>query len=37
MFEGLGIAYEFIVDDKGMATDLVEIHITGVSRYPRQR
>jgi hypothetical protein len=36
-FEGLGIGYQFIVDDKGMATDLVEIHISGPSRYPRQR
>ena len=35
-FEGLGIAYRFIVDDKGVATDLVEIHISGPSRYPRQ-
>ena len=35
-FEGLGIAYQFIVDDKGVATDLVEIHISGPSRYPRQ-
>ena len=37
LFEGLGIAYQFIVDDKGAATDLVEIHISGPSRYPRQR
>jgi hypothetical protein len=36
LFEGLGIAYQFIVDDKGVATDLVEIHISGPSRYPRQ-
>ena len=35
-FEGLGIAYQFIVDDKGMATDLVEVHISGPSRFPRQ-
>ena len=35
-FEGLGIAYQFIVDDKGVATDLVEIHISGPSRFPRQ-
>jgi hypothetical protein len=36
LFEGLGIAYQFIVDDKGVATDLVEIHISGPSRYRRQ-
>jgi hypothetical protein len=36
LFEGLGIGYQFIVDDKGAATDLVEIHISGHSRYPRQ-
>ena len=36
LFEGLGIGYQFIVDDKGTATDLVEIHISGLSRYPRQ-
>jgi hypothetical protein len=37
MFEGLGIGYRFIVDDKGEATDVVEIHISGDSRFPRQR
>jgi hypothetical protein len=37
LFEGLGIGYQFIVDDKGMATDLVEIHNSGRSRFPRQR
>ena len=37
LFEGLGIGYQFIVDDKGAATDLVEIHISGPSRFPRQR
>jgi hypothetical protein len=37
LFEGLGIGYQFIVDDKGSATDLVEIHISGLSKYPRQR
>jgi hypothetical protein len=37
LFEGLGIGYQFLVDDKGAATDLVEIHISGLSRYPRQR
>jgi hypothetical protein len=37
VFEGLGIGYRFIVDDKGAATDLVEIHISGDSRFARQR
>jgi hypothetical protein len=37
VFEGLGIGYRFIVDDKGEATDLVEIHISGDSRFARQR
>jgi len=37
MFEGAGIGYQFIVNDKGEATDVVEIHISGDSRFPRQR
>jgi hypothetical protein len=37
LFEGLGIGYRFIVDDKGMATDLVEIHNSGESRFPRDK
>jgi len=37
VFEGLGIGYRFIVDDKGEATDVVEIHISGDSRFARQR
>jgi len=37
VFEGLGIGYRFIVDDKGEATDLEEIHISGDSRFARQR
>jgi hypothetical protein len=36
LFEGLGLGYQFIVDDKGVATDVVEIHVTGPYRYPRQ-
>jgi len=36
-FEGLGIGYRFIVDDKGMSTDLVETHNSGESRFPRQK
>jgi hypothetical protein len=37
LFEGLGLGYQFIVNDKGVATDLVEIHISGPYKYPRQR
>jgi len=36
-FEGLGLGYQFIVNDKGVATDLVEIHVSGPYRFPRQR
>jgi len=37
LFEGLGLGYEFIVDDTGTATALVEVHISGPYRYERQR
>jgi hypothetical protein len=37
LFDGAGINYQFIVDDKGVATDVVEIHISGSERFPRQR
>jgi hypothetical protein len=37
LFEGLGIGYRFIVDDKGVATDVVEIHNSGESRFPREK
>ena len=37
MFEGAGIGYRFIVDDKGQATAVEEIHISGDSRFARQR
>jgi hypothetical protein len=37
VFEGLGLGYQFIVDDKGVATDLVVIHISGPYTYSRQR
>ena len=37
LFEGLGLGYQFLVDDKGVATDVVEIHISGPWRFPRQR
>ena len=36
LFEGNGIAYQFIVDDKGVTTALEEIHISGNSRFPRE-
>ena len=36
LFEGLGLSYQFIVDDKGVVTDLVEIHISGPYTYRRQ-
>ncbi|HEU5257149.1 MAG TPA: hypothetical protein VFU28_14250 [Vicinamibacterales bacterium] len=35
LFEGVGLGYQFVVDDKGMATAVVEIHISGPYRYPR--
>ncbi|MBI3047969.1 MAG: hypothetical protein HYY76_06620 [Acidobacteria bacterium] len=37
LFEGLGLGYQFIVDDKGVATDIVEIHVSGNYRFTRQR
>jgi len=37
VFEGAGIGYRFIVDDKGQATAVEEIHISGDSRFARQR
>ena len=37
LFEGLGIGYRFIVDDKGVATDLVEIHNSGEQRFPKDK
>ena len=37
LFEGAGLYYEFIVDDKGVATDVVQINITGRYRFARQR
>jgi hypothetical protein len=36
-FEGLGLGYEFIVDDKGVVTDLVATHISGPYKFSRQR
>jgi hypothetical protein len=37
LFEGVGLGFQFIVDDKGVVTDLVEIHISGPYKFPRQR
>lgn len=36
LFEGLGLGYRFIVDDDGVATALMVIHVTGDYRYARQ-
>ena len=36
LFDGLGLGYQFIVDDKGVAASVVEIHVTGPYRFPRQ-
>ena len=37
VFEGVGIGYRFIVNDKGEATAVDEIHISGDQRFQRQR
>lgn len=37
LFEGLGIGYQFVVDDKGVATEMREIHNSGEQRFPRQK
>ena len=36
LFDGLGLGYRFIVDDEGVATDLMVIHVSGDYRYSRQ-
>ena len=36
LFEGLGLGYQFEVDDKGVATAVFEIHISGPYRFARQ-
>ena len=36
LFDGAGIAYQFIVGDNGVATALDEIHISGPSRFPKE-
>ncbi|HXD21202.1 MAG TPA: hypothetical protein VN654_29525 [Vicinamibacterales bacterium] len=37
VFDGVGIIYEFVVDDKGMATALMEIHISGPQKFPKEK
>jgi hypothetical protein len=37
LFEGLGLGYRFMVNDEGVATDLMLIHVTGDYRYSRQQ
>jgi hypothetical protein len=37
LFEGVGLGYQFIVDDTGVATAVVEIKVSGPYTYPRQR
>ena len=37
VFEGVGIGYRFIVDEKGQATAVEEIHISGDSRFARTK
>ena len=35
LFEGVGLGYQFIVDETGVATDVVEIKINGPIKYRR--
>jgi len=37
LFEGAGLGYEFVVNDKGQATDLIEIHISGPYKFSREK
>ena len=37
VFDGLGLGYRFIVNDKGEATDLMVVHISGDYKFSRQR
>ncbi|MGH9254073.1 MAG: hypothetical protein ACRD3C_05835 [Vicinamibacterales bacterium] len=37
LFEGIGLGYQFVVDDSGTATELVEIHISGSFRFARKK
>jgi hypothetical protein len=36
LFDGAGIAYQFVVGANGVATALDEIHISGPSRFPKE-
>jgi hypothetical protein len=36
IFEGQGLGYQFVVDGTGPAAALIETHISGAYRYPRQ-
>jgi hypothetical protein len=37
LFEGLGLAYRFVVNDAGEVTDLIMSHVSGDYRYARRR
>ena len=37
LFEGLGLGFQFVVDDRGAVTDVVEIHISGPYKFARER
>ena len=37
VFEGLGLGYQFVVDAKGVATDLIVIHISGPYKFSRRK
>jgi hypothetical protein len=36
-FSGTGLTYQFIRDDHGMATHVVEVHVSGDYKYERQK
>jgi hypothetical protein len=36
-FSGPGLSYAFVRDDRGIATDMIEGHVSGDYKYPRQR
>jgi hypothetical protein len=37
LFEAFGLGFQFVVNDKGEVTDLLEIHISGPYKLTRQR
>ncbi len=37
LFEAFGLGFQFVVNDKGVVTDLVEIHISGPYKFPREK